>query len=240
MPKRSAPISLAANRRKSSVPCNSPCRTRPRPQIPVLYIEMDGTGVPVVTAETQGRRGKNPGETAHTRDVKIRLVFTQTDLDEKCRPVRDEASTTYTGAIEPAHDFGRRMYTEALHRGWDHAKVRVILGDGAVWIWNIADREFPGAVQIVDLYHAREHLWGLAGKLVPTDERRRKRWASQLQSRLDKGKIESHLSNNCVPFQPPTGKPPHCCIRRPTTSNAIANACAIPHSAPDASLSVPG
>ncbi len=160
-------------------------------QIPVLYIEMDGTGVPVVTAETQGRRGKNPGETAHTREVKIGCVFTQTDLDEKCRPVRDEASTTYTGAIEPAHDFGRRMYTEALHRGWDHAKVRVILGDGAVWIWNIADREFPGAVQIVDLYHAREHLWGLAGKLFPTDERRRKRWASQLQNRLDKGKIES-------------------------------------------------
>jgi len=161
------------------------------PEIPVLYIEMDGTGVPVVPAETEGRRGKNSDEPAHTREVKLGCVFTQTDLDEKGHPVRDEASTTYTGAIEPAENFGRRMYTEALQRGWDHAKLRVILGDGAVWIWNIADREFPGAVQIVDLYHAREHLWVLAGKLFPTDERRKKRWAGQLQNKLDQGKIES-------------------------------------------------
>jgi hypothetical protein len=161
------------------------------PAIPMLYIEMDGTGVPVVTAETEGRCGKKPNEPAHTREVKLGCVFTQTGLDEKGRPVRDEASTTYTGAIEPAENFGRRMYTEAVQRGWDHAQVRVILGDGAVWIWNIADREFPGAIQIVDLYHARQHLWGLAGKLFPTDERRKKRWASQLQNKLDQGKIES-------------------------------------------------
>ena len=161
------------------------------PEIPALYIEMDGAGVPVVPAETQGRCGKNPDEPAHTREVKLGCVFTQTGLDENGHPVRDEASTTYTGAIEPAENFGRRMYTEAVQRGWDHAKVRVILGDGALWIWNIADREFPGAVQIVDLYHAREHLWVLAGKLFPTDERRKKRWATQLQNKLDKGKIES-------------------------------------------------
>jgi hypothetical protein len=161
------------------------------PQIPVLYIEMDGTGVPVVAAETEGRCGKNPDEPAHTREVKLGCVFTQTGVDAEGRPVRDDASTTYTGAIEPAENFGRRMYTEALHRGWDHARLRVILGDGAVWIWNIADREFPGAIQIVDLYHAREHLWGLANKLFPTDERRKKRWAGQLQNKLDKGKIES-------------------------------------------------
>jgi len=161
------------------------------PQIPVLYIEMDGTGVPVVTAETEGRCGKNPDEPAHTREVKLGCVFTQTGLDENGRPRRDEASTTYTGAIEPAETFGRRMYAEALQRGWDHAKIRVILGDGAIWIWNIAECEFPGAIQIVDLYHAREHLWVLAGKLFPTDERRKKRWVSQQQNKLDKGKIES-------------------------------------------------
>ena len=72
------------------------------PEIPALYIEMDGTGVPVVPAETQGRCGKNPDEPAHTREVKLGCVFTQTGLDENGHPVRDEASTTYTGAIEPA------------------------------------------------------------------------------------------------------------------------------------------
>ena len=37
-----------------------------------------------------------------------------------------------------------------------------MLGDGAHWIWNIADEHFPGAQQIVDLYHAREHYWKAA------------------------------------------------------------------------------
>lgn len=125
--------------------------------IPILYIEMDGTGVPVTAAETEGRTGKNTDEPAHTREVKLGCVFTQTTADEEGRPLRDENSTTYTGAIETAGQFGRRMYNEAWQRGWSRADKKVIIADGAVWIWNIADREFPGAVQIVDLYDAREH-----------------------------------------------------------------------------------
>ena len=56
------------------------------PKIPVLYIEMDGTGVPVVPAETVRRCGKNPDEPAHTREVKLGCVFTQTSFDEKGHP----------------------------------------------------------------------------------------------------------------------------------------------------------
>jgi len=160
--------------------------------IPVLYIEMDGTGIPVVAAETEGRAGKN-GERAHTREVKLGCVFSQTSLKGKDRPMRDPDSTTYTGAIETAEEFGHRLYTEAWQRGWSRAKQKVVLGDGAVWIWNIADREFPGAIQIVDLYHARQHLWVLATKIFSTDERQRKRWAKKLQEKLDQGKIESLL-----------------------------------------------
>lgn len=158
--------------------------------IPVLYIEMDGTGVPVTATETQGRKSKNPGEAAHTREVKLGCVFSQTTTDKEGRPVRDGASTTYAGAVETAEEFGRRMYCEAWRRGWSRARKKVILADGAVWIWNIADREFPGAIQIVDLYHAREHLWVLSAKLFPTDERSRKRWATDLEKKLDAGKIE--------------------------------------------------
>lgn len=157
--------------------------------ISVLYIEMDGTGVPVTTAETEGRKGKNPDEGTHTREVKLGCVFTQTTTDKEGRPMRDPDSTTYAGAVETAEEFGRRMYWEAWRRGWSRARKKVILADGAVWIWNIAEREFPGAIQIVDLYHAREHLWVLAGKLFPTEERRRKRWAGDLEKKLDAGKI---------------------------------------------------
>lgn len=160
-------------------------------EIPVVYVEMDGTGIPVMKAETEGRQGKTPGQPAHTREVKLGCVFTQTEIDDEGRPVRDDASTTYTGAIEAAEPFGRRIYREACDRGWNRAKTKVVLGDGAPWIWNIADEHFSGAIQIVDLYHARQHLWELAARLYPADEKQRKRWASRLEKKLDAGKVET-------------------------------------------------
>ena len=158
--------------------------------IPVMYVEMDGTGVPVVKSETEGRIGKIAGQSAHTREAKLGCVFTQTATDDQGRPRREEDSTTYTGAIETAEVFGRRLYAEAHHRGWSRARKKVVIGDGAIWIWNIADEHFPGATQIVDLYHARQHLWELSGKLFPSDPKQRQHWVKQLQKTLDAGKIE--------------------------------------------------
>jgi hypothetical protein len=140
------------------------------PPIPYLYVQLDGTQVFMVKAETEGRAGRTPGQPARTRECKLGAVFTQTGVDDQGRPVRDQDSTTYVAAIETAEEFGLRLYTEAYHRGWDRATIRVVMGDGSHWIWNIADQHFPAAIQIVDLYHAREHLWDLARKLYPADE----------------------------------------------------------------------
>jgi hypothetical protein len=161
------------------------------PAVPVFYIEMDGTGIPTVAAETAGRAGKVEGQPAHTREVKLGCVFTQATTDKEGRPVRDEDSTTYTAAIESAEDFGLRLYTEAWQRGWSRAQKKVVIGDGAVWIWNLAGQHFPGAIQIVDLYHARQHLWELSAKLFAADQRGRKRWLARCLHLLDQGKIES-------------------------------------------------
>jgi hypothetical protein len=125
--------------------------------IPILYVQMDGTGVPVVKKETVGRQGKTEGQPAHTREVKLGCVFTQTTWDEKGFAIRDPDSTTYTGAIETAEQFGQRIYLEALKRGWSRAQKKVVIGDGAVWIWTLVAEPFPDAIQIVDLYHARQH-----------------------------------------------------------------------------------
>jgi hypothetical protein len=159
--------------------------------IPILYIQMDGTGVPVVKKETEGRKGRNTGQPAHTREVKLGCVFTQTKWDSEGYPLRDPDSTTYTGAIETAEEFGKRIYLEAWNRGWSRAEKKVVIGDGAEWIWNLADQHFPGAIQIVDLYHARQHLWDVARKLYPNDEVNQKVWMKIHRKRLlDKGKIE--------------------------------------------------
>ena len=159
--------------------------------IPILYVQMDGTGVPVVKKETVGRPGKTEGQPARTREVKLGCVFTQTTWDRKGYAIRDAHSTTYAGAIEGAEAFGRRLYGEAWQRGWSRAQKKVVMGDGAEWIWNLAAEHFPGAIQIVDLYHARQHLWEVARRLHPHDEGRQRAWIKVHQKRLlDKGKIE--------------------------------------------------
>jgi Uncharacterised protein family (UPF0236) len=159
--------------------------------IPILYVQMDGTGVPVVKKETVGRPGKTEGQPAHTREAKLGCVFTQTRWDKKGYPIRDPDSTTYTGAIETAEEFGKRLFLEAWTRGWSRALIQVVMGDGAEWIWNLAALHFPGAILIVDLYHARQHLWEVARRLYPYDEGKRKAWMKVHQKRLlDKGKIE--------------------------------------------------
>lgn len=159
--------------------------------IPILYVQMDGTGVPVVKKETEGRQGKTDGQPAHTREAKLGCVFTQTAWDKEGYAIRDPDSTTYTGAIETAEEFGKRTYREAWNRGWSRAKKKVIMGDGAEWIWNLANLHFPGALQIVDLYHARQHLWELVRTLYPNDPVHQQAWMKVHQKRLlDKGKIE--------------------------------------------------
>ena len=164
--------------------------------VPILCVQLDGTGVPVVKKETLGRQGKIEGQPAHTREAKLGCVFTQTTWDEKGYAIRDPDSTTYVGAIEPAEEFGKRLYLEVWKRGWSRAEKKVVIADGAEWIWNIADQHFPGAIQIVDLYHARQHLWELARKLYPNQQAEQERWMFiHKDALLDEGKIEDLVAS---------------------------------------------
>jgi hypothetical protein len=139
---------------------------------PVMYIEYDGTGIPTRKAETEGREGKAEDGSAKTREMKTGCLFTQHGTDDKGQPMRDKGGTSYFAAIEKADGFGRRVYAEAMRRGAGNAGRRVIIGDGAKWIWNIADTHFPDATQIVDLYHAKEHICELLKKLVGEETER--------------------------------------------------------------------
>jgi hypothetical protein len=133
----------------------------PQPLPDKLYMVIDGTGVPVTAKETAGRPGKSEDGRARTREVKMAVFFTQDTLDTKGRPVRDKASSSYIATFEPASKFAGLVKAEGIRRGADHARQLTIIGDGAAWIWNHAAAQFPEATQIVDLYHAREHLHSL-------------------------------------------------------------------------------
>ena len=72
----------------------------------------------------------------------------------------------------------------------------MVIGDGAEWIWNLVAEHFPEAIQIVDLYHARQHLWAVARQLYPQQEAQQKAWMKVHQKRLlDKGKITKLVSS---------------------------------------------
>ena len=131
-----------------------------------MYLGTDGTGTPVRPSEREGRTGKQPDGSSKTREAKLVMVWTAEKLNEGI-PERDQGSVSYSAAIESAatldtdkelSPFAQRVDREARRRGFHDAERRVILGDGALWIWNVASELFPDAIQIVDLFHAKQHL----------------------------------------------------------------------------------
>ena len=173
------------------------------PAAPTMYLGMDDTGVPMRPQETQGRLGKQPDGSAKTREVKLVTVWSAEGRDEEGIPVRDHGSVSYSAAIESAacndtdelpSEFAQRAEREGRRRGFDQAPRRVVLGDGAPWIWNLADEQFPGAIQIVDLYHAKGHLWDVAKDIYGAGTNLAERWAKQRRDELDEGKIDDILT----------------------------------------------
>lgn len=160
----------------------------PPPEAPktieTLYIELDGTGIPMVPHELEGHKGKQPDGTAKTREAKVGCVFTQTVVDGEGKPLRDPASTSFIAAIESAEPFGWRLYAEAVRRGLFEAKRVVVLGDGAEWVKNIAQTHFGHGQFIIDYYHASEHIGELCRALLAHNTLRcqtcRDRWTDYL------------------------------------------------------------
>jgi hypothetical protein len=159
-----------------------------------LYVAIDGTGIPMTAAETAGRAGKGEDGRARTREVKMAAAFTQTTLDKDGWPVRDPGSSSYLATLAAAPEFGTMMAAEARRRGAGQIRQLTILGDGAVWIWHLAGQHFPQATQVVDLYHAREHvheLANLAARLLPGH---RDQWLAARLAELDAGDISALIA----------------------------------------------
>ncbi len=167
-----------------------------------VYLGMDGTGVPLRAAELEGRAGKQPDGSAKTREVKLCTVWTAETRDQEGRPARDEGSVSYSAAIESAASrdtdrlpspFARRVLRETERRGFEQAQRQVILGDGAVWIWNLADEYFPDAIQIVDLFHVLTHLSDVATAIYGPGSDLAEHWARERRQELEAGRLDSVL-----------------------------------------------
>ena len=182
------------------------------PREQTQYLGMDGTGVPMRRPELAGRAGKQPDGSAKTREAKLVTCWTVSGLDRQGRPRHEAGSVSYSAAIETAacrdtdpqlSPFAQRVLREARRRRFPEARRRVVIADGAPWIWKLATEAFPGAVQVLDLYHAKQHLSEVAKAVYPADPAAAQVWASQRHEDLDQGRIETLLaalrqhSGNC-------------------------------------------
>ena len=167
-----------------------------------VYLGLDGTGIPVRKGETAGRAGKQPDGSARTREAKLVVIWTADQQDEEGRPVRDPGSALYAAAIESAASrdtdplpsaFSQRVRREADRNGFSAAERQVVIGDGAAWIWNLASEQFPRAIQVVDLFHAKERLWDVAKALFPGDAERPGQWAEARCDDLNRGSFHALL-----------------------------------------------
>ena len=189
---------IAADERQDTLPTHEEL-----PLPATLYLGIDGTGIPLRAEELAGRTGKQSDGSAKTREVKLCTVWSAESRDEHHIPVRDEGSVTYSAAIESAATpdtasqrsaFSERVWREATRRRFAEVARPVVLGDGAPWIWNVADELFPQARQIVDRFHAKEHLSNLAKTLYGPADPRAPAWAQRRHQELDTGRFNALLA----------------------------------------------
>ena len=188
-----------------------PAEWQQQAEIERLYIELDG-----VLARM--RRGSVPMEQEEVqrtgdvyREIKAGAVFRAERGPKRSElapgvyvdtPAED--SLRYVARRTAKGGFGWLLSQLAVDGGLAQAKQVVVLGDGAPWIWNLVAEHFPGAVQIVDLSHAKEHVWDVAHAVFGRGTAVGKAWAMHACSLLEHGQSEALVcAIQALPSIPP-------------------------------------
>ncbi len=100
------------------------------------------------------------------KEVKVATIYeTETKSQPDGRADIRAVHVTYVVSFEDASTFARHVYVEAARRGLHHAKEVIVLGDGAEWIWKHIATFCDDLLEVVDFYHASEHVWA-AGQIL--------------------------------------------------------------------------
>jgi hypothetical protein len=97
---------------------------------------------------------------------------------------------SYVAHLGGPETIGEMTWTEARRRGWEQAQETQVLGDGAVWIWNQAALHFGASHQVVDWYHAKQHLAAAARLLKPEGSPAFSRWFNSRTTLLFQGRAQ--------------------------------------------------
>jgi hypothetical protein len=137
-------------------------------------------------------REKRSEEDEGWRDLKVGVWF-ETDAKPPSKPDEDwdirARNITYYCDILEAEKFGDLVWATGFQRKALQAVEIVFLGDGADWVWNLVSEHYPWAVQIVDWFHATEHL-GTVAKAAYSDSAEQKAWLSKVKEHLWAGSVD--------------------------------------------------
>lgn len=127
------------------------------------------------------------------KEVKIGTVFevevepTRDPLTQEWVEAAHATHNSYVAHLGGAETVGEMTWTEARRRGWEQAQETQVIGDGAVWIWNQAALHFPKSRQLVDWYHAKQHLIEAARALKTEGTPAFSRWLNSRTTQLYQG-----------------------------------------------------
>ncbi len=120
-----------------------------------VCVMADGTGMPMRKECLQGVRGKDGR--AKTREVKAGAVFVASKTRDN-EPHRDLDTTTYGATTHRREKFGKYLRNEFDRRFPTLPETVLYITDGSKWLHTVHDSDFPFAIEILDVYHAVEHL----------------------------------------------------------------------------------
>jgi hypothetical protein len=167
---------------------------KPEEKVARMAISVDGVMVGRVDPQHRRRQGRQPkrkvrgkGRLKHFfQEVKTLVVF---DFN----PAGEAVRKTYYATQERVENFREKVLLEARRRGAEAAKVLVFLGDGAPWVWKTAQELFPQAIQILDWYHAMEHVWAVGRAKFKSNEVALEAWVRHREEELWNGKTAAVL-----------------------------------------------
>jgi len=142
-------------------------RASKTPGAPAVREGYDATGKALVLATDGCQAPERDG----WHEVKVGTLYTSESRGRTAGGRGKLLRKQYLASLDPAEAWGPQLRRAAEGWGIEKAKRVVVMGDGAPWIWNLADEHFPGAVEIVDFYHAAEHLWATGEALWGDRER---------------------------------------------------------------------
>lgn len=146
-------------------------------------VSMDGG---MVNIRYQGWRELKVGAVS---DIEIRLE--RNPKTQELEEMAHGVNVDYTAVLGSKDEFTPALWALAVEQNVPTARKRASVGDGALWVWNVAEDVCPDGRQVVDWFHAVEHLSKAAHVLYPDeeDEKKRKRWLKIYKDHLYMGSI---------------------------------------------------